>query len=75
MKTALICGISGQNGGYLAKLLLETGYCVVGTSRDHQLNSFDNLERLQIREDVEACSVDLADFRNTLKTLTTVKPD
>ena len=34
MKTALICGVSGQDGAYLAKLLLEKGYRVFGTSRD-----------------------------------------
>src|SRR5262245_48447701 len=75
MKTALICGISGQDGAYLSKLLLERGYRVVGTSRDHQLNSFDNLKRLRLREDVECCSVDLTDFHSTLQTLATVKPD
>ena len=32
MKTALICGVSGQDGSYLAKLLLEKGYHVIGTS-------------------------------------------
>lgn len=34
MKTALIIGISGQDGSYLAELLLENGYRVIGTSRD-----------------------------------------
>src|SRR5258708_3682408 len=33
-KTALICGVGGQDGAWLAKLLLERGYRVVGTSRD-----------------------------------------
>jgi GDPmannose 4,6-dehydratase len=75
VKTALICGISGQDGAYLAKLLLEKGYRVVGTSRDHQLNTFNNLKRLHVREDVERCSAVLTDFRSTLQTLTTVKPD
>jgi GDPmannose 4,6-dehydratase len=48
MKTkrrALICGVSGQDGAYLAKLLLDKGYEVVGTSRDSQLNAFSNLVR------------------------------
>ena len=40
MRTALICGISGQDGAYLAKLLLEKGYRVVGTSRDALASSF-----------------------------------
>lgn len=34
MKKALICGVSGQDGGYLSKLLLEKGYEVYGGSRD-----------------------------------------
>ncbi len=37
MKVALICGVSGQDGAYLAKLLLEKGYLVCGTSRDAAL--------------------------------------
>ena len=48
-RTALICGISGQDGGYLAQHLLERGYRVVGTSRDAQISSFGNLEALGIR--------------------------
>ncbi|MGA9756675.1 MAG: GDP-mannose 4,6-dehydratase, partial [Desulfobaccales bacterium] len=39
MKTALICGISGQDGAYLAQLLLAKGYHVVGSSRDAQMSS------------------------------------
>ena len=38
---ALICGISDQDGAYLAKLLLEHGYEVIGTSRDAQVARFD----------------------------------
>lgn len=34
MSCALICGVSGQDGAYLAKLLVDKGYGVVGTSRD-----------------------------------------
>jgi GDPmannose 4,6-dehydratase len=54
---------------------LEKGYHVVGTSRDSQVNSFDNLNRLHIREDVERCSMVLTDFRSTLETIAKVKPD
>ncbi|WP_413894612.1 GDP-mannose 4,6-dehydratase, partial [Candidatus Skiveiella danica] len=48
-RTALICGISGQDGAYLARELLSRGYRVVGTSRDAQVGSFHNLVRLGIR--------------------------
>ena len=47
-KRALIVGVSGQDGAYLAKLLLEKGYEVIGTSRDAQVTRFDNLVRLGI---------------------------
>ncbi|MBC8155212.1 MAG: GDP-mannose 4,6-dehydratase [Bacteroidetes bacterium] len=75
MKTALICGISGQDGAYLAKLLLEKGYRVVGGSRDAQMASFRSLEQLGIRSAVELVSVGINDFRSVLQTLLRVKPD
>ena len=74
MKTALLCGVSGQDGSYLAKLLLEKGYRVVGTSRDAQVASFGNSRRLGVKDDVECCSMVLTDFRSTLQTLARVKP-
>jgi len=39
MKRALICGISEQDGFYLAKLLLDKGYTVFGTTRNAELNT------------------------------------
>jgi GDPmannose 4,6-dehydratase len=75
MKRALICGISGQDGAYLAKLLLEKGYRVMGTSRDAQACAFGNLERLGVRADVECYSMTLTDFRSILQTLSRTKPD
>lgn len=75
MKTALICGVSGQDGAYLAKLLLDKGYTVYGGSRDAQMSSFRNLERLGIREAVNVVSVSINDFRSVLQTLQKVKPD
>ena len=75
MKRALICGVSGQDGAYPAKLLLEKGYLVTGTSRDAQACSFVNLERLKLHKEVACCSMVLTDFRSTLQTLARVKPD
>lgn len=75
MKTALICGISGQDGAYLAQSLLARGYRVVGSSRDAQISSFGNLVRLGVRERVEVESVALNDFRSTLQALMKVEPD
>lgn len=75
MKKALICGISGQDGAYLAKLLLEKGYEVTGTSRDAQMSSFRNLQRLEIREQVKLTSMSLTDFRSVLQVLNKIQPD
>ncbi len=75
MKTALICGISGQDGAYLARLLLDQGYRVVGTSRDAQTANFRNLDRLGIRARVAVASMVLTDFRSTLQTLARIAPD
>ncbi|MEB3828000.1 GDP-mannose 4,6-dehydratase [Phormidium sp. CCY1219] len=75
MKKALICGISGQDGSYLARYLLEKGYTVCGTSRDAQMSSFRNLQRLGIRDRVKLESMSLTDFRSVLQVLTKIQPD
>ena len=75
MKKALICGVSGQDGSYLAKLLLEKGYDVCGTSRDAQVSSFRNLLRLGIREQVKCESLAPTDFRSVLQVISKVQPD
>jgi GDPmannose 4,6-dehydratase len=75
MKKALICGISGQDGAYLAQLLLTKRYQVVGSSRDAQISSFGNLVRLKIRDQIEVESIALSDFRSVLQALIKVEPD
>ena len=75
MKRALICGISGQDGGYLAQLLLNQGYTVFGGSRDAQMASLRNLHRLGIQQDVAVVSISINDFRSVLQTLLKIKPD
>ncbi|MDJ0730195.1 MAG: GDP-mannose 4,6-dehydratase [Crocosphaera sp.] len=74
-KTALICGISGQDGSYLAQFLLNKGYVVCGTSRDAQMSSFQNLVRLGIREEVKVESMALNDFRSVLQILNKIEPN
>jgi GDPmannose 4,6-dehydratase len=74
-KKALICGISGQDGAYLAELLLKAGYTVCGTSRDAQMSSFSNLKRLGIKEQVKLESMALNDFRSVLQVLIKIQPD
>jgi len=75
MKRALICGVSGQDGAYLARLLLEKGYTVHGSSRDAQMSSFRNLARLGILEKVNLESVAVNDFRSVLQALMKIQPD
>ena len=74
-KTALILGVSGQDGSYLAHFLLQKGYRVVGCSRDAQISRFSNLIQLNIREQVEVESVSLNDFRSVLQALKKTRPD
>ncbi len=75
MKKALICGVSGQDGAYLASLLLEKGYQVWGTSRDAQVANFLNLVRLDIRDHVNLLSMAQNDFRSVLSALSRAEPD
>lgn len=74
-KIALICGISGQDGAYLAKFLLHNCYTVWGTSRDAQISRFPNLDTLGIKEQVKLISMVLTDFRSVLQVITRVSPD
>jgi GDPmannose 4,6-dehydratase len=73
-RTALICGISGQDGAYLARFLLDRGYRVAGTSRDEQMSGFGNLDRLGIRGRVELASMAINDFRSVLQVLSRFEP-
>jgi GDPmannose 4,6-dehydratase len=75
MKKALICGISGQDGAYLAQFLLEKGYEVYGTSRDAQMSPFRNLLVLGIKGNTRLESMALNDFRSVLQTIMKVQPD
>ena len=72
---ALICGVSGQDGAYLARLLLSHGYQVVGTSRDATVTNFAALQRLGIRQQVTTVSMAINDFRSVLSTLEKHEPD
>ena len=74
-RRALICGISGQDGAYLAQLLCEKDYAVWGTSRDSTMASFGNLIRLGVRDQVCCISMVPTDFRSVLGAITEAKPD
>ena len=74
-KRALICGISGQDGTYLAKLLLDHGYEVWGSSRDAELNKFEHLRRVGILDAVHLVSLNLRDTGSVIKMLRRIRPD
>jgi len=73
-KRALICGVSGQDGSWLARFLLEKGYTVFGASRDAGLSSFENLQRLGIRDRVQTLSMAVTDFRSIVQVLDRTMP-
>ncbi|MBF0265325.1 MAG: GDP-mannose 4,6-dehydratase [Gammaproteobacteria bacterium] len=75
MKTALICGISGQDGAYLSQLLLSKNYRVIGTSRYSDISHFSHLHHLNIANDIELLSMAMNDFRNVLNIFNEFKPD
>lgn len=72
---ALICGISGQDGAFLADLLLGKGYEVIGTSRDVNSCNLTGLDRLGLRNRVQLRSMSVTDFRSVVQVLQKVEPD
>ncbi|HEY0833757.1 MAG TPA: GDP-mannose 4,6-dehydratase [Azospirillum sp.] len=77
MKKALIIGVSGQDGAYLARLLLEKEYSVIGLVRRGGASqaAFPKLEWLGIADDVRFAEGDLTDLSSLLRVLTDHKPD
>lgn len=75
MKTAIITGISGQDGPYLAKLLLEKGYKVIGTVRSYRCANTKNFEYLGIQNDIIIEELDLLDMANVIRIIQKYNPD
>lgn len=73
-KTALIFGVSGQDGAWLSRLLLQQGYAVHGTSRDCEVSNFHNLRHLGIFDRVQRHSAGIADFRSVVQIIKAVEP-
>ena len=73
MKKALITGITGQDGSYLAELLLEKGYEVHGLVRRASLPNTDRIEH--IRDRVVLHDGDLSDSSSIIRVLSAVRPD
>jgi GDPmannose 4,6-dehydratase len=75
MKTALILGVTGQDGAYLARFLREKGYTVHGTSRHPDASKLGNLNRMGLYGKVEIHPLEPADFSDVQSLLRLVKPD
>ena len=75
MKTAIITGVTGQDGHYLAKYLLEKRYKVVGTVRSYRFVNKKYLQYLGIDKEIILEEVDLLDFSNIAKLILKYKPD
>lgn len=71
-KTALITGITGQDGSYLAELLLDKGYDVYGMVRRSSVEKYDRISH--IRDKIELLQGDLLDEFSLMTTLRKVKP-
>ena len=74
-KTALICGVGGQDGSYLAKLLLEKNYCVVGTSRNPSTALSGNLLKLGISNHLECIPMESTDADSIRVAVNAANPD
>ena len=74
MPVALICGVGGQDGALLSKLLVAKGYEVHGTSRDVDARSFRNLTQLGL-VGIQLHSMIPQDYRSVVNTLSDVLPD
>lgn len=73
MKSALITGITGQDGSYLAELLLEKGYKVYGIRRRTSDVHYGNVEHL--KDDIEFIYADMTDLPSLIKAVEKSQPD
>ena len=76
-KKALITGITGQDGAYLAQLLLEKGYDVTGTYRRSSSVNFWRIEELGIEThpNLKLVEYDLTDFSSSVRLIQSCEPD
>lgn len=74
-KTVLITGVTGQDGAYLAKLLLEKNYRVVGAVRRASTLNLPRLAALNIDRDVELQTLDVQDLTSIVRMIENIQPD
>ena len=75
MKTAIVTGISGQDGAYLSKYLLEKGYKVIGAERRNASGQLWRLNKLGILNEIEFDNFELTEFSNICRLIEKYKPD
>lgn len=75
MKTAIITGITGQDGAYLSKFLLEKEYRVIGITRNLQSGNLNGLKFLGVENDIELIEANVFDLSNIIRLLEKFKPD
>ncbi len=77
MKKAIITGITGQDGAYLAEFLLQQGYKIYGTYRRTSSVNFWRIEELGIdkHENLELVEYDLTDQANSISMVEHIRPD
>lgn len=74
-KNALITGVTGQDGAYLARFLLDKGYKVYGTFRRLSTPNFWGLQYLDIFDRVNLIPADLIDAASIIESIKISKPD
>ena len=75
MKTALITGVTGQDGSYLAEFLLEKGYEVHGTIRRNSSDFRERISHLEGRPNFHLHYTDMTDSMSIMKVIRKVRPD
>ena len=75
MKTALITGVTGQDGAYLADFLLKKKYKIFGTYRRLSTPNFWRLSYLDIASNINYIPADLIDNPSLIDAIKTSKPD
>jgi GDPmannose 4,6-dehydratase len=74
LKSAIITGITGQDGAYLSRLLLEKGYKIIGLIRSHNGSNLSRLKYLDVLDKVELVECDQSDLSQVLNIISTYKP-
>ena len=74
-KKAMICGVSGQDGAYLSKLLIEKGYEIIGTSRNIDNSNFNNLKHLNIMSKINIFRLNIENQEKVIEFIDKKRPN